>query len=455
MPSPAVLKMRQDAKKKGSVIARPLWFLALAFAAAGARSESNVPADRQAHFQATYIYQSKPAFASPYSGPRSLNADRERSYTLTATALLGTRAWRGAELYFDAEAIKGQPLSNVTGLGGLSNGELQKVVEPQIKVYVPRLFLRQTLALGADAEPVESDNNQLAGPVPSERLVLSAGKLSITDIFTRSSYLGDPRTQFLNWSFLTYGAFDYAADLRGYSWGAALEYYRGPWALRAARFEQPKTPNSMTLDHRLFSTYGDEIELEHRHRLGEHQGKLQLLAFRNRATMASYAEALSQAAASGSVPDITTARDRSRVKGGFGVSAEQALGPDVGVFARVAAHDGKTETYAFTDIDRAFTAGGVIKGTRWARADDTVGVGFSRNGISASHRDYLAAGGITVFLGDGRLNYRAEQIYETYYSIGVAKQLSMALDWQHIRNPGYNADRGPVQIYSLRLHAQF
>ena len=453
MPLRDVLKVHDD-NKKGRPISRLFPVLAVVLAAGGARGESSAPEDRQAHFQTTYIYQSKRAFAAPYSGPRSLDAERERSSTLTATAFLGTRLWRGGELYFDAEAIKGQPLSNVTGLGGLSNGELQKVVEPQIKVYVPRLFVRQTFALGGEMEAVESDVNQLAGPVPSERVVLSAGKLSITDIFTRSSYIGDPRTQFLNWSFLTYGAFDYAADLRGYSWGAALEYYRGPWALRAARFEQPKTPNSMTLDHRVFSTYGDEIELEHRHRFGEHEGKLQLLAFRNRAKMSSYADALEVAAATGTTPDINAVRDRSRTKTGFGIAAEQALG-DAGVFARLAAHDGKTETYAFTDIDRAFTAGGLIKGARWSRANDTLAFGFSRNGLSSSHRDYLAAGGLTVFLGDGRLNYRAEQIYETYYSIGVARALSVSLDWQHIRNPGYNADRGPVQIYSLRLHAQF
>ncbi|HET7362509.1 MAG TPA: carbohydrate porin [Burkholderiales bacterium] len=365
------------------------------------------------------------------------------------------RAWRGAEVYFDVEAIKGQPLSNVTGLGGLTNAELQKVVEPQIKFYVPRLFLRHTFARGGEQEYVDSDNNQLAGPVPSERVVLTAGKLSITDIFTRNQYAGDPRTQFLNWSFLTYGAFDYAADLRGYSLGAALEYYRGPWALRAARFEQPKVPNSMALDHHVFSTFGDQFELEHRHRLGDADGKVQLLAFRNRARMASYADAIALASANGGVPDLDAVRNDSRVKLGLGVSVEQALARDIGIFARLLAHDGKTETYAFTDIDRALTAGVAVKGARWSRADDTLGVGISVNGISSNHRDYLAAGGVTAFLGDGRLNYRTEQVFEAYYNMGIAKRFSASVDWQHIRNPGYNRDRGPAQVYSVRLHAQF
>lgn len=408
---------------------------------------------RQARFQSTYVYQDKPAFNAPYSGPRSLNADKERSYTLTATAFLGARVWRGGEAYFNLEAIKGQPLSNVNGLGGPSNGELQRVVEPQIKYYVPRLFLRQTFALSQDTQPVDEDNNQLAGPVPNERVVFTAGKLSITDILTRSAYTGDPRTQFLNWTFLTYGAFDYAADLRGYSWGAALEYYSGPWALRAARFEQPKTPNSMTLDHRIFSTYGDQLELERRHQFANREGKVQLLVFRNVAKMATYSDAL--AAANGGTPDLNAVRDRSHVKFGAGVSVEQALGQDAGAFARLLAHDGKTETYAFTDIDRVFTAGLLVKGRRWGRGDDSIGIGYSRNGLSASHRDYLAAGGTTVFLGDGRLSYSPEQIFEAYYSFNPWKQFALSLDWQHIRNPGYNADRGPAQVYSVRLHAQF
>lgn len=418
-----------------------------------ARAERTEAQQSQARLQSTYVYQDKPAFNSLYSGPRSLNADKERSYTLTATAFVGARVWRGGEAYVNLEAIKGQPLSNVTGLGGPSNGELQKVVERQIKYYVPRLFLRQTFALSQDTQRIEEDNNQLAGQVPSERVVFTAGKLSITDILTRSAYTGDPRTQFLNWAFLTYGAFDYAADLRGYSWGAALEYYRGPWALRAARFEQPKTPNSMTLDHRVFSTYGDQLELERRHELATGEGKVQFLVFRNVAKMAAYSDAL--AAANGGVPDLNAVRERSHAKLGAGVSVEQALGQDAGAFARLLAHDGKTETYAFTDIDRVFTAGLLVKGRRWGRGNDSIGIGYSRNGLSASHRDYLAAGGGTVFLGDGRLSYSPEQIFEAYYSFNPLKQFALSLDWQHIRNPGYNADRGPAQLYSLRLHAQF
>ncbi len=407
-----------------------------------------------ARFQSTYVYQAKPAFDSPYSGPRSLRGEKERSYTLTATAFLGARPWSGGELYFNPEVVRGRALSNVTGLGGLTNGELQKTAGPEFRLYRARLFLRQTWGLGGEKESVESDANQLGGSVDSRRLVLTAGNFSLLDVFAKSEYAGDPRTQFMNWSFLAHGAFDYAADLRGYSWGAALEYYSGDWALRAARMELPKRPNSMALDHRVFSTYGDQAELERRHRLGGRPGKVQLLAFRNVAAMTSYADALAVAAATATTPTLTSApREQSKV--GFGIAAEQELAPGVGAFARASRHDGKTETYAFADIDSTISAGTLVRGGRWGRGEDTLGVALARNGISSSHRAFLAAGGSTFFLGDGRLAYRPETIFETFYSIAVGKHLSVSADWQHIRNPGYNADRGPADIGSLRLHVEF
>jgi len=409
---------------------------------------------RDARFQSTYVYQAKPAFDSPYSGPRSLRGDKERSYTLTATAFLGVRPWSGGEFYFDPEVVRGRALSNVSGLGGLTNGELQKTAGPEFRLYRARLFLRQTFGLGGARESVESDDNQLAGSVESRRVVLTAGNFSLLDVFSKSEYTGDPRTQFLNWSFLTHGAFDYAADLRGYTWGAALEYYRDDWALRAARMELPKRPNSTPLDHRIFSTYGDQVELERRHRFAGLPGKVQLLAFRNFATMTSYADALAVAAATATTPTLTSApREQSKI--GFGIAAEQEIARGVGAFARASRHDGKTETYAFTDIDSTLSAGALAKGGRWGRGSDTLGAALARNEISASHRAFLAAGGSTFFLGDGRLSYRPEMILETFYSIGLGKRFSVSLDWQHIRNPGYNADRGPVDVGSLRLHVEF
>lgn len=407
-----------------------------------------------ARFQATYVYQSKPSFDAPYSGPNSVRPQHERSYSFTSTAYLGLRPWHGGELYFNPEAVQGVPLSNVAGLGGLTNGEMQKVAGAELKLYRARLFLRQTWGLGGGEERVDADANQLAGSRDRNRVVLTAGNLAATDIFGLNEYAGDPRTQFLNWSFLTYGAYDYAADLRGYTWGAALEYYRDDWALRAGRFLQPAQSNGMRLDTRIFRSHGDQVEIERRHDIGGRRGKVQLLAFRNVAPMASFADAIAFGKASAATPDIASVR-RSQTKIGWGLALEQAAGPDVGVFARFSMHDGKTETYAFTEIDRSLSAGVIVKGSRWGRSGDQAGVALARNGLSGSHRAYLAAGGTTFFLGDGRLDYRPESIVETFYSLGLAKSAWLSVDWQHIRNPGYNADRGPVQVASLRLHAEF
>lgn len=407
-----------------------------------------------ARFQATYVYQSKRPFEAPYSGPRSLRPEHERSYTFTSTAYLGFRPWRGGELYVNPEAVQGRALSEVSGLGGLTNGEIQKVARPRLSVYRARLFVRQTWGLGGGRETLEADANQLAGAVDRDRLVLTAGNVAVIDLFGLNEYAGDPRTQFLNWSFLTFGAFDYAADLRGYTWGTALEYYRGEWTLRAGRFLQPKQSNGMQLDTRIGRHFGEQVELEHRHALFGRPGKVQVLAFRNVARMASFSDALALGEAAGTVPDIEGVR-RRQSKRGWGIGLEQALGAHAGAFARFSAHDGKTETYAFTEIDRSISAGAAVKGARWGRSADTLGLAFARNEISRSHRNYLAAGGTTFFLGDGGLHYRPEAVLEAFYSVGLGAGTRLTADWQRIRNSGYNADRGPVNIASLRLHWMF
>jgi hypothetical protein len=408
-----------------------------------------------AKFQATYVWQDKRPFAAAYSGPNSLRPEKERSYTFSATAYLGVRPWSGGELYFEPEAIQGVPLSNVTGLGGFTNGEIQKVVGPQLKVYPARLFLRQTWGLGGGSGAVESDMNQLAGNLYQRRLVLTAGKLAVTDLFATNPYAGDPRTQFLNWSFLTYGAYDFAADARGYSWGLALEYFHDDWAIRAGRFLQPKQPNQQPLDYRIFQHYGDQIEVERAYTLGDQPGKLRLLAFRNRAVMSRFGDALDLAAQTRTTPDINAVRTGEQIKKGVGVGLEQAIRTDAGLFARAMWGDGRTETYAFTEIDRSLSAGALLRGDAWGRVQDSVGLAFARNGLSQAHRDYLAAGGLGFFIGDGQLNYRPESIVEAFYSVNVVKDAWIALDWQRIQNPAYNADRGPVTVVSMRLHCGF
>ena len=413
------------------------------------------PEKWNAHLQSTYVWQRKRAFSAPYSGPMSLSPERERSYSLTATASFGYRPWAGGEVYLDLEGAKGIALSHLAGLGGPTNGELAKTAGSQFKVYRARAYLRQTWNQGGELEAVESDAGQLAGMVDKRRTVLTVGNMAVIDLFDDNRYNHDPRTQFMNWSLMTQGAFDYAADARGYTWGAVIEWFHDDWELRFGRFIQPKEPNGQPLDYRIFKHYGDQIEIAHAHTLAGQPGKLRALAFRNHAVMSSYSDALSQAAQTGAVPDLNTARYGAKSKHGFGLNLEQALTDDVGLFARASWADGKTEIYAFTEIDRSLSAGLLIQGRKWGRAKDTLGIGVVRNFLSSTHRQYLAAGGMGPFIGDGRLNYKPEDILEMFYSVGLGKKSSVSFDWQHIRNPAYNADRGPVNALAVRLHTEF
>lgn len=415
--------------------------------------------DWNAKFQATYVRQDQHAFPADYSGAHSLSPQKAYSYSFTTTLALGYRPWQGGELYLNPEAAQGVPLSGLTGLGGFTNGEMARSSGAQIKLYRARLFLRQTWGDGGEQDAVDSAANQLAGKVDRRRWVLTAGNLSITDIFDGNAYSHDARTQFLNWALMTHGAYDYAGDARGYTSGIALERYLDDWVIRAGRFAVPKLPNQQALDARMFKYFGDQIELEHAHQLGEWPGKVRLLAFRNRAKMSRFQDALNLAAAEQTTPDINQVRDAAHVKHGLGVNLEQALGEDAGLFLRQSWADGGTETYAFTEIDRSVSGGVTLKGRAWGREKDTVGLGFAQNRLSGSHRRYLAAGGQGFFLGDGALNYRPEGIVEVYYSANVCPSLRagtwVTLDLQSIRNPAYNADRGPVRVGSLRLHTEF
>ncbi|MGE5468739.1 MAG: carbohydrate porin [Ignavibacteria bacterium] len=427
-----------------------------------APAENETPA-LEAHFQTTYVWQRKPAFAARYSGENSLVTAREpRSYTLTATGYVGGRPWDGGEIWFNPEAVSSQSLSGLHGLGGFTNGENEKGGGPNPTAYRARLFMRHTWSMGGGTDDVAPAPNRLGGSADRNRVVLTAGNLSVTDIFDANAYSHDPRTQFLNWTIMTSGAYDFAADTRGYTWGAAVEWYQGVWAVRAGRFEQPIDSNGFALDSRIFRHYGDQLELEHSHEIGGRPGKLRLLAFRNHARMGSFQEALDAWRAGGSigVPSVAVVR-RDQAKLGFGVNAEQALGAEVGVFFRASRNDGRTESYAFTEVERSVSGGIEIKGGAWQRPDDAVGFAFVQNGLASAHRAYLAAGGLGAFIGDGppppgtSFRYANEQIVEAYYSLQLAKGLSASLDWQRARNPAYNADRGPVSFVGARLHFEY
>jgi hypothetical protein len=430
------------------VLAALLWF---------PREGRGESADGEAYgakVQATYVWQRKYPFGAAYTGTNSLIPDIEKSYSFTATAALGARTWKGGEIYVDPEVAQGVPLSHLTGLGGFTNGEIARTSGPDPTLYLARAFVRQTWGLGGDREAVESDANQLAGAVDRRRLVLTAGKLSIPDLFDDNVYSHDPRTQFLNWSLMTHGAWDFAADARGYSWGVALEYFDDGWVLRGARFLMPKQSNGLALNPRIFYSFGDQIELERSHTIAGQPGKLRLLAYRNQADMGGYRDSIANAAAAGSTPDLATSRQR-RVKYGFGVNLEQSVSSSAGLFARASWNNGEAEEFAFTEIDRSISAGMLFKGASWNRASDTFGIAVVKNDISGPHRDYLSAGGLGFFIGDGRLSYRSEAILETFYSVGIVKDFWISADFQRIFDPAYNSDRGPVSVASARLHYGF
>jgi hypothetical protein len=428
-----------------------------------------------AYGQFTYIWHQKQSFPAAYTNfngsPNSLSPEKERSYTTTATAFLGLRAWKGTEVYFVPEMISELPLSDLQGLGGsIQNAELEKNGTRALTFYRSRLFLRQNWDFGGESTPVESGPMQLGGSADSRRFVLTAGNLSIIDIFDKNAYAGDVRQQFSNMNFLTHAAFDFAADARGYSWGLAGEYYHDEWALRFGRFIGPKDPNQLRLDTRFMKYYGDQLEIEHKHDLYGQPGKVRLLAFRNVENMGRWDDAISAlqsdsnknattcttfnyGSGNASAPDLCWARKRN-VKMGLGLNLEQALAEDVGVFFRGMKADGKTEVYAYTSTDSSISLGTLIKGKRWGRERDTVGIGYAENWLSSSHVAYLGMGGIDGFIGDGRINYRPEKTSELFYIANLNKYLWFTLDFQRIVDPAYNADRGPVTLYGIRVHAE-
>ncbi len=405
------------------------------------------------HGQMTNVTQSHRRFRSPYAGANSLIADGRTEETTDVTLYAGVRLWRGAELWLNPEFDQGFGLSNTVGVAGFPSGEAYKVGANTPYFRLPRAFLRQTIALGPEDEPVAGAANQLAGVSASDKVVLTVGKFSVTDIFDTNNYAHDPRSDFFNWSIIDAGPFDYAADPWGFTFGAVAEWSAGAWTWRGGAFQLSKVPNGKVAGI-YFDQYMLVAEAERRYGSEGHEGKVKLLAFMNRGRMGSYRDAVQLAEASDLVPDISLVRRRSSRAGGT-LNIEQAVAADVGVFARVGFNAGSKEAYEFTEINNSISAGLSLKGSAWRRPDDVIGVAVVSNGLSAAARSYFAAGGIGILIGDGRLSYAREQIAEVYYSLHLLTHLAVALDLQRILRPAYNQDRGPVTVVALRAHAEF
>ncbi len=432
--------------------------LALTFtlAAFGSRADDAASEQTTARYQTTYNWQWHPSFANGQgSTAKSISPTSERMYTFSATAHWGMRAWDGGELYINPEIASGIPFSgNLVGLGGFTNGEITRAAGSAPKLYLQRLFLRQTWNRGGGEERIDAGFNRLAGTVDKNRFVLTVGNFSTLDVFDGNAYAKDPRTQFMNWGGWTYAAYDYAADARGFGWGFAAEWYQDDWVLRIGRMTPPKQPNGLPLDFAFFRHYGDQVEVEKSYTLGGRTGTVRVLGWRNRGVLARFDAA--RAALTGSGQEtILDVRDTEQIKYGLGLNIEQALSDDTGVFLRMMKADGRTETQAFTEVDDSFAAGWLTKGSAWGRANDSVGVALMVNGLSKDRRQYLKAGGLSYFIGDGYLKYRPETIVEAFYSARVWKETWVTADYQHIQNPAYNAARGPMDVIAIRLHAEF
>lgn len=422
---------------------------------AGNTAEADAPSPEAwaIHGQLTNVTQSHPRFTSPYSGTNSLQANGRTEETTDITVYAGTRLWRGAELWLNPEVDQGFGLSNTVGMAGFPSGEAYKVGANTPYWRLPRAFIRQVIPLGGAQESVESAANQLAGSRAANNVVLTVGKFSVVDVFDTNSYAHDPRADFLNWSVIDAGAFDYAADAWGFTYGAAAEWTQDWWTVRGGLFQLSRVPNGKVTGVD-FSQYMFVAELEERHQWHGRPGKIKVLVFVNRGRMASYQDAVQLANQTGDRPDVSLVRKKSS-RPGFAVNLEQELSSDVGAFLRASINDGSKEAYEFTEINRSLSTGVSLKGTRWGRHDDTVGLAAVVNGLSKEARDYFVAGGTGILIGDGALNYGAEKILEAYYSLKVNKHLSLAVNYQHVNNPAYNRDRGPVSIYGLRLHSEF
>lgn len=406
------------------------------------------------HGQVTLVDQGTFAFHSPYRGANSLSPATLGRETSDITLYAGLRPWSGAEIWVNPEIDQGFGLSNTLGVAGFPSGEAYKVGKSTPYLKLPRLFLRQTIDLGGKSETVDADLNQLAGWRTSDRLVVTIGKLGVTDIFDNNSYAHDPRKDFLNWSVIDNGSFDYAADAWGFSYGAAAEWYVGRWTARVGVFNLSDVPNSPKLGTN-FIQFQALLELEERHTLWGRPGKIEITGFDSRGRMGSFSDAIRLAQTTGQPADIAAVR-HYQGRPGVSFNLEQQLSDDLGVFAHGGVADGKIESYEFSDIDRSLAAGLSLKGARWGRPNDTFGAAVVVNGISRVHEQFLNAGGLGILVGDGKLPHPGpESILEIYYDLAAYGPAHVSLDYQFVDNPAYNRDRGPVSILGARVHAQF
>jgi len=403
------------------------------------------------HAQNTDIVQYHPAFHADYSGPNSLAKNGETKETVSVDLMGGVRPWAGAGFYLDALTWQGFGFSQAHGIEGFPNGEAFRVGTTDPNFTLARVFLRQVIGMGGEQESVEDDALKLAGKQDVRRVTITLGKFSVKDVFDNNAYANDPRTQFMNWSLMANGAFDYAADSLGFTHGVAIELNEPQWTARYGIFQVTKVSNLMTHDWNLLKAWQMPAELEGRWSVNEHPGAARVLGYVMQAHMGSFQEALN----SPTRPADIAATRAYRIKYGFGLNVEQEVVKDVGVFSRLGWNNDRTEPWEFTDVGYTGSGGVSVKGEPWHRPNDTLGAGFVANGISRIHQQFLEAGGTGILAGDGSLSYGIEEIVETYYDFQIWNKVHGALDFQYVENPAFNRDREPVEVVGGRLHWEF
>jgi len=407
--------------------------------------------------------QSLRAFRSPYEGPSSFRSRNETELSHSYTLFLGARLTRSVEVYLNPELALGNGVGGVTGLAGYPNGDLTGQPSLPYRPYLARYFVRWRIpTTAADNKPIRDEQvgrapNIINGTIFAHRLVVTAGKFSISDIFDVNAYANNPRTQFINNAFINNLAYDAAQDARGYNFGVSAAWVNPQWALRAGAFAIPTIPGGQDLAFSPGSDHSEQIEGELHpaiFRSPKPPMVVRLLAYHNVGTMGSFQDALA-AQQSGMPPDLSAVRRSGEARAGVGVNFDQGLadGGNTGVFGRAGWSDGSKESFSSAECDRSVSAGGQLSGARWRREDDRVGVALAASGLSDEHRAYLKAGGQGLALGDGQLNYGSERILEVYYSYQLTRPLAISLDYQRIQNPGFNRDRGPATLLGLRFHA--
>ena len=407
--------------------------------------------------QANFISQWHPAFHSPYQGRNSLSPEAQDASSRVLTLFTGLRLTQTSELLCDVQETGGHGIGEALGLAGFTN--LDVVRNPLLSKapYIANLMWHQIIPLTKQTAPADRTRSSLFSQLPERRVEIRFGKMGLVDYFDQNSYGTDSNFQFMNWTVDNNGAYDYAADTRGFTYAALIEYHAPRLVLRFAEALMPKVANGINLDADLARAHAENAEVElQRTVLPRREGILRLLAYVNHANMGSYRQAVENFQAGLTpVPEIIAHPLQTTIKYGFGVNLEQPLNDWLGVFARWGWNEGRHESFAYTENDETALVGLGASGKRWNRKFDRAGLAFVSNGISRDHQQYLALGGLGFLLGDGRLNYGRENILETYYTLHVWRGAYPSFGFQYVDHPGYNRDRGPVLVPTLRLHLEF